>query len=262
MSGTFSRLLAPVSFLQPNSTAVALGAVEVFGNPRHQQHGQQHHQHTHDPHSDVCAGRTVRGCPFSPTGGLERTIPLKVEENSSRPCSKTPKGPKTLLKVPPWDPSNTNPRSLGQSPKACDNVSPRMQWDLNEGSSEVHSPHHLTLNRGTVSLLHGSFSSPDNSPFNIQTECVDAPSFLMMFPCGQQDGGSWRLHAVPLFSAAGPLTKPRRPLDGGTTNGERGGIPHSLFPQLSLLNGFHSHLRTNTKRKTFGGEILARNSKD
>lgn len=67
-----------------------------------------------------------------------------------------------------------------------------------------------------------------------------------MFPCRQQDGGSWRLHAVPLFSAAGPLTKPRRPR---TTNGERGRIPHSLFHQLRLLNGFHSHLRTNTKRK-------------
>lgn len=32
-SRTFSRLLAPVSFLQPNRAAGAVGAVEVFGNP-------------------------------------------------------------------------------------------------------------------------------------------------------------------------------------------------------------------------------------
>lgn len=159
-SRTFSRLLAPVSFLRPTRTAVALGAVEVFGNPRHQQHGEQHHQQTHDPHGDVCAGRTVRGCPFNPTGGLEMKMPLKVDQNSSRPCSKTPKGPRNAGESSPVGSlcTNTNPRSLGQSPKACDNVSPRMQWDLNEGSSvpqraEVHSPHHRTPSIEGLSLF-------------------------------------------------------------------------------------------------------------
>lgn len=55
-----------MSFLRPNGAAgavgaVAAGAVEVFGNPQHEQHGEQHHRQTHDPHGDASAGHALGG---------------------------------------------------------------------------------------------------------------------------------------------------------------------------------------------------------
>lgn len=100
---------------------------------------------------------------------------------------------------------------------------------------EVHSPLHLTnytLNGGTVSHFPGLLS-PDNSPFNIQKEFVAALSFLMMFLCMQQDGGSCWLHAVSLFSGVEPLTKPRPPRHRGVGMAHRQGKakePTSPFP--------------------------------
>lgn len=97
---------------------------------------------------------------------------------------------------------------------------PRVRRDLNEGNSlyklhgEVHSPLHLNnymLNGGSVSHLPALFCSPDNSPFNIQMEFADTLSFLVMLLCMQQDGGPCRLHAAPLFSGFGLLTKPQTP---------------------------------------------------
>lgn len=60
-----------------------------------------------------------------------------------------------------------------------------------------------------------------------------------MFSCMQQDGGPWRLHDVPPFSAAGPLTKLMRPHGGGKRSGEESHIPVSL----RQFDGFHSHLK-------------------
>lgn len=81
-----------------------------------------------------------------------------------------------------------------------------------------------------LSLIFPGLFSSDNSPFNIQKEFVDAPSFLM-FLCIQQDGGSCRLHAVSLFSGAGLLTKPRPPQHRGEgVTHRRGKAKEATFP--------------------------------
>lgn len=140
----------------------------------------------------------------------------------------------------PWDLPNT------QTPAVLDGLlNPvtmflhGVRWDLNEGNSiynmhgEVHSPLHLTkytLNGRTVSHLPSLFRT-DNSPFNIQKEFVDAPSFLMMFLCMQQDGGSCRRHAVSLFSVVGLLTKPQPPQHRGEgLTHRRGKAKEPTFP--------------------------------
>lgn len=154
-SRTFSRPLTPLRFLQPDGTTVVARPVKIFGNPQHQQHGEQHHQQTHDPHGNVSGGRAVRGRPFNHTGRLQSWV-VRI---SSRPCWKTPTGTETLPKVPAWDPSDTlNPCSVGLSPKSSDNVSPQnaigSKWGqscVTTRSSSLPSPSR-SLNRGTVSL--------------------------------------------------------------------------------------------------------------
>lgn len=99
-SRTFRRPLTPMSSLQPNRTAVSVATVKIFGNPQHQQHGEQHHQQTYGPHGNVSGGRAIRGCPFNHTDGLQTG-------GQKLPYSKTPTSTTMLPKETPWDPSDT-----------------------------------------------------------------------------------------------------------------------------------------------------------
>lgn len=130
---TFSRPLTPVSSLQPNRTAVAVGTMKNFGNPQHQQHGEEQHQQTRDPHGNVSGGLAIRGRPFNHAGWLQTTdhqlVAMFKNTNRHRNAAGS-----TAVRFP----RHTNPHSLGLSPKSSDNVSPRMQLDLNEGKAVEH----------------------------------------------------------------------------------------------------------------------------
>lgn len=99
------------------------------------------------------------------------------------------------------------------------------------------------------SLIFPAFLSLIILFFNIQKEFVEVPSFLMMFQCLQQDGGSCRLHAESLLRCVGLLTKRRPPQhrgDGVTQLCDGAHIPFSLTKTSKWLS-FPSHQHTKTK---------------